>query len=168
MRISDAQINKEEGNNAFLQQITTQTETDQANRRIGKGKQQSCKDIVISENATEQVGKDHFPLTIDQPDEHHWLFLFYIKSDQSKFDQNEFLHTERNLIKVANKQMGASIHQSRFLHNTVLKNGLRAKVRSPATSDVTSRRKTRTTYIIIARPRSICSWFEEEELQGIF
>jgi len=121
MRISDAQINKEEGNNAFLQQITIQTETDQANRRIGEGKQQSCKDIIIPDNAIEQVGEDHFPLTIDQPHEHHWLFLFYIKSDQSKFDQNEFLDTERNLIKVANKQMGASIHQSRFLHNTVLK-----------------------------------------------
>jgi hypothetical protein len=151
MRIGDAQINKEEGNNAFLQQMTIQTETDQASRRIGEGKEQSCKDIVIPENAIEQVGEDHFPLTIDQVDEHHWLFLLYIKSDQSKFDQNEFLDTERNLIKVANKQMGASIYQSRFLHNTVLKNGLRAKVRSPAASDVTSRRKIRTTYIIIAR-----------------
>ena len=105
MRIGDAQINKEEGNNAFLQQMTIQTETDQASRRIGEGKEQSCKDIVIPENAIEQVGEDHFPLTIDQVDEHHWLFLLYIKSDQSKFDQNEFLDTERNLIKVANKQI---------------------------------------------------------------
>ena len=86
MRIGDAQINKEEGNNAFLQQMTIQTETDQANRRIGEGKEQSCKDIVIPENAIEQVGEDHFPLTIDQVDEHHWLFLLYIKSDQSKFE----------------------------------------------------------------------------------